>query len=187
MPDPFQSRPVRLHWAGWETDTYRLQQAGWSLSAEQDVAQGRMRIAMRHEGYRIYGLTHLQDWYFMDEMRYMNGTPDLQVQCMASRLDATIHQTGPFSFQPIDAVPQFMQRERRSIEDFAHFATPLARTREIILPEESVPDLLERILKLQQPAKTERLKRELAEDRAGMYLDAIPRQKFHAQILSIAA
>lgn len=183
------SMPVRLHWAGWESDTYRLQQAGWSFSAEQDVYRGAMRIAMRHEGCQVYGMTDLVDWDYMSA-RYGDFRPrdiTLPVRHMASRMNATIHQMGDFSFAPIDTKPQMMMGERRDIEDFAHFAAPLARTREIILPEETVPDLMERILKLQEPGRQEYYKEKLREERAGMLLDAVPRQRFHAQILSIAA
>jgi hypothetical protein len=54
----------------------------------------------------------------------------------------------------------------------------------VIIPEESVPDLLERILKLQQPARTERLKEEMRNPEG---LITVPKQNFHAQIISLAA
>lgn len=182
------SRPVRLHWAGWETTTTRLQQAGWSLSAEQDMREGRMRIALRHQGYQLYGITERVDHdYFHDPVYEQQRSLELRVAHMASRLTAEFVETGLPSFAPIDATPQFFRRERTSIEDFAHFAPPLVRTKEIILPEEGVAELMERILKLQEPAKVEYLKRTLAADRAGLMIEAHPRQKFHAQILSIAA
>jgi hypothetical protein len=41
-----------------------------------------------------------------------------------------------------------------------------------------VPELLERIIKLQQPARIERIKEELRGERR-------PEQKFHAQIISL--
>lgn len=59
-----------------------------------------------------------------------------------------------------------------------HFAGPLIRTSEIIIPEESVPELLERILKLQQPARMDRIREELRGERRR-------EQKFHAQIISM--
>ena len=81
----------------------------------------------------------------------------------------------------------FSKTEVRSLDDLAHFAVPLTRTNEIILPEENVDELLQRILALQQPGRTEHFRQQLRENREGMRLDAVPRQKFHAQILSIAA
>jgi hypothetical protein len=64
------SQPVRLNWLGWETDTLRLQQAGWRLSAQQDISWGRMRIAMEHEHAHMGGITGGVDF---DYQRVMYG------------------------------------------------------------------------------------------------------------------
>jgi hypothetical protein len=45
---------------------------------------------------------------------------------------------------------------------------------------------MKRILDLQQPDRIERIKASLR-DQDGMAIDARPRQKFHAQILSLVA
>lgn len=193
------SLPLKLNWAGWETNTHRLQANGWSLSAEQfmdDWCGGgpSMRIAMRHEGAQIYGMSGrvpFEPAYSLDAMRHGDYVRNmmLPVQFMASRVVINHMEAGPAAFSPIDAMPQFRPDTfvRKSLNDFAHFATPLVRTQEIILPEEDVSELLERILKMQQPAKTEYFKQQLAADREGMDMRYIPQQKFHAQILSIAA
>jgi hypothetical protein len=89
------------------------------------------------------------------------------------------------TFNPIDAKPQLVTTEVLSLDELVHFAPALVRTKEIILPEESVPELMEKILKLQQPGREAELKRQLNEDRAGQLVGSHPRQKFHAQILSI--
>jgi hypothetical protein len=144
---------------------------------------------MRHEGHQIYGITDLVEHRFMRQAQQWDDLANmvLPVRAMSSRLHATIHQADDFSFRAIDAMPQVTQAKILSIEDFAHFAPPLARTREIIVPDESVSDLMARILEMQQPERTEYFKRQLREDRDGRMLDAMPRQKFHAQIVSIAA
>ena len=48
-------RPHTVLWAGWETTTWRLQQAGWELISQQDFARGRIQLAMRHSAGRVYG------------------------------------------------------------------------------------------------------------------------------------
>jgi hypothetical protein len=60
---------LRLHWAGWETNTARLQQAGWQLSAEQDFYGNRMRIALRHEGMNLMAMTPSFDFHYMEAAR----------------------------------------------------------------------------------------------------------------------
>lgn len=110
------------------------------------------------------------------------------VPCQALGRRVEIHMHGVIdwtSFKPIDAHPQFVERTVASLEDLVHFAPALVRTQEIIVPEETVPDLMERILKMQDPARQARLKAELREARYGQDIRYAPQQKFHAQILSI--
>jgi hypothetical protein len=176
-----------LLWAGWETNTVRLQQAGWKLSAEQDFYGNRMRIAMSHEGMRLMAMTPSFDFHYMEmvrDPRALQKIPSQVVHVMGS--EVYIHEAGriDWSFQDIDAQPTFTTNKITKLEDLAHFATPLVRCNEIIIPEESVDALMERILTLQQPATTERLKEQL---RSPEGLAAVPQQKFHAQILSLAA
>lgn len=190
MQQRLLSWPLKLHWAGWEATTYSLQQAGWQLSAQQDVTRGAIRIAMKHAGHQCFGLTAMMDFNFMTALSGVGDMPNITipVQAMAQRMMIQLHETASLTaFKPIDATPQIAAYKVTTLDDFAHFAPPLVRTTEIILPEEDVPAMLARILELQKPAKTEYLKQKLAEDRTGMHIDAMPQQKFHAQILSIAA
>lgn len=183
--DAFLSQPVRIYFAGFESDTWKLQEAGWSLSAEQDIMSQSMRLAMRHEGLQLYGISDHQRWDYWDRMG--GRMPPLFVRHMAARMYVQMIESAPFSFEPIDARPMYAPSRTSRIEDLVHFAPAMVRTKEIILPEASVPQLMDQILKLQEPGRQERLKQQLAEEREGIRLDAIPRQKFHAQILSIAA
>jgi hypothetical protein len=100
--------------------------------------------------------------------------------------DITLHMSGriDWAFQPIDAAPQFTTSTITRLEDLCHFAVPLVRSQQIIIPEENVQDLMERILKLQQPGKTGRLREEMRNPEG---LLTIPRQTFHAQVISLAA
>ncbi len=180
------SRPVRLHWAGWETDTYRLQEHGWSISAEQDIASMTMMLALRHPHEAAYGISSRVPWEFMEERSFSTHPLDLGADFRFGR-DVIVHHMGGLpNFSAIDALPQMMETRRTRLEDFAHFTTPLVRTQEIVVPEESVEDLMARILKLQQPDRTERIRQSLRNPE-GYRLDTLPKQKFHAQILSFAA
>lgn len=185
--DRILSRPVRLHWAGWETNTLRLQQAGWQLSAEQDIASDSMRLAIRHEASRVYGLTARVPWHYMHELDRFQGVPDLPIQHIASRYEIVTHEMPSLNagFRPIDAMPQFTQARRVSLDDFAHFAAPLARTEQIIVPDEDVTALMDRILKLQDPARMERVREEVRRSHEpGLHFSAQRRQAVHAQIIS---
>lgn len=177
------SRPLRVHWAGWETDTFKLQKCGWKLSAYQDIRGSRIQMAFQHSGLRIEGITNVLPYQYeraldMREREYVDSLL-LTVQQMLGE-HVMVHQSGdlPAVWGPIDAEPRYTENRIVRLEDLAHFAGPLIRTNEIIVPEESVPELMERILRMQQPARIERIKEELR----GAHR---PQQRFHAQIISL--
>lgn len=183
------SRPVRLNWAGWETDTYRLQQAGWQLSAHQNYHRMTMGIALQNEREGIRGITGEIAWdfykYRMDRMGLPEHLPELPVRLMSHKIEVMHTMGNPFAdYRPIDAQPQFSQRRVSSLEDLVHFAPNLARTQQIIVPEETVDDLMARILEMQNTSRIERIRQEVRE---GDRVNFENRQKFHAQIISLAA
>jgi hypothetical protein len=185
------SRPAQVHWAGFESDTYRLQQAGWELAVEEEIEYDRIRLMMRHRDMRLYALTDAADYYYRrDEtpgreppLRFnvCMAAPSIQVQRM--------NVAGPMAFEnfrQIDAKPQMIESEIKSIEDFRIFATPLVRTEEIIVAPQTVSEMLQKILEMQLPEQERIRQRErLAESREAYLVGSGPRQRFHAQILSI--
>ena len=84
----------------------------------------------------------------------------------------------------IDAQPQLATFERKSLDDYVHFAPAHTRTEQIIIPKPNVSELMDHILELQQDARIERIK---AEVREGEHLSFIDKHKFEAQIISLAA
>ncbi|MER8640982.1 hypothetical protein [Mesorhizobium sp. M1252] len=188
--DPLLSRPVELHWAGWRSDTFTLQQHGWQISAEQDVCRMQMMMALRNERAGMSGVTARVDWRYMDDMRFADShrhMPPLPVHLMGRKIEV-MHTMGNAweNFNPIDAQPQFTpNREIRSLEDMVHFAPAHTRTQQLIVPEDSVDSLMARILEMQQGPRIERIRQEIRE---GDRIDfTAPRQKFHAQIISLAS
>jgi hypothetical protein len=148
-----------------------------------------MRIAMKHDGMNMLAMTPRFDFRYEEAVRdprYLDSIPIPVVAAMGR--DVRIHEHGrvDWMFKEIDAMPQWSTETVRRLEDLAHFAAPLVRCNEVIIPDESVPELMERILKLQQPARTERI-REQMRNPEGYEVSAIPKQKFHAQIISLAA
>lgn len=179
------SRPLKVEWAGWETNTYRLQQAGWKLSAEQDVYQNRLRLAMQHERMNLYAMSRMTDFEFERFARSrFDELPMIVMQAMGREVFIQEHGRIDWGFNAIDAKPCLADRKITRIEDLAHFAAPLVRCNEVIIPEESVPKLMERILELQQPARTDRIKEQM---RSPEGYSTQPQQKFQAQIISLAA
>lgn len=171
---------MRIEWGGWESTTTRLQQMGWEISAEQDIRFMGVRLALRHQDFKMYGLTSMLDLGVWEDLhRFEVDAALFRVQYMASRMHVQIREDLT-RFKPIDAMPQMV--EIKEIEDFKIFAAPLARTEEIIVDPDEVDRLLELIKEAQGPKQADIRKRDYEHVEA----DARPRQKFHAQILSVA-
>ena len=176
------SAPAEVIFAGFRSDTRILQQAGWLLSMNQDVYGHRIQLAMHHPGAGLYMLADEAGYRFMDAAYMRDSGPPLRFvirQC-SSKIVAQA-MTNFDAFAPIDAMPQYVTSERKSIEDFKIFAPPLVRTEEIIIEPQSVAECLDLIRKMQSPELAEIRKRNAQRDKP------ITQQNFHAQILSLAA
>lgn len=180
------SKPVPVHWLGWETDTWRLQQAGWELSVDQDHYGRRMRMVCRHQQQGFIGQTN--DIPFETHvLPHLTDIPRYIWQMSHMGRDIYVHSHGgPISsylnFKAVDAKPQLCFQRVKRLEDLVHFAgAPLVSNQALILPEATVDDLLKEILDRQEDAKLaffeDLVQREGDEQRAA--------PKFHAQIISL--
>lgn len=183
--DPIRllGRPITLHWAGWETNTARLQEAGWQISAHQDHYRDALQLALRSPHGDAHGVSARMDYQYFESGRMLDYQPQLHAHLTMGR-DVHFNIVGqPIPFEAVDAMPQYVSHRRQSLSDLNYFAAPLVRTRPIVVPEESVAELMERILKMQQPDRTARIQAALRNPE-GYMLDRLPEQKFHAQIIS---
>lgn len=186
-------------WAGWESDTYRLQEAGWQLSAEQDITSLRCRFAFKHPNFRIYGLSNLINYAeFYDSYSQDKGIfrqlPPLVIQYMASRMEIILYENFK-NFQPIDAQPSIITEEKKNIEDFMIFR-PIGNTKELIVTPQQVPELLDLIIAKQDPKQKEirekkrkewrKFAREINETQAISIEEEIdPRKNIVAQLITV--
>lgn len=185
------SRPATVWWAGFRSDTLRLQQEGWEIAAEEDVHYGRIRLMLRHREMKLYALTNETRYEYQRmhderdaplEFHVVMAAPNIQVRQLATDGLAAFD-----NFRQIDAKPQLCTETVKNIEDFKIFATPLVRTEELIVEPETVAAMLEKIRTMQAPEQARiRAKNRLAESGLGRGYDEQPRQTFHAQIISIA-
>lgn len=174
--------PIKLHWAGWETTTLQLQQAGWELSAVQDPYRDSITFAIRHEQIGMRGITPPLEFSHrvLDECGIPHHMP-VRLQHMAGNIVVRAENWGNWDFQPIDATPQMSQATMTSLDDLCHFPKlPLVRTQAIVLPEKTVDALLADILEKQQGAKMDYF-RDLVRREGSL----VPEHKFHAQIISL--
>jgi hypothetical protein len=179
------SYPHKVVFAGWVTTTTALQQAGWSLSAEQSIRERRINLAMEFEPARLQMMAEAQDFDFM---RHQQDSAERPLvfrvdMCVGSQIN--IHTSSQMiGWGAIDAQPQFTTATVRSLDDYGIFAKPMSRTEEIIVEPATVLALMEQIKSLQAPELADiAAKNRRARDRH----EPIRRQNFHAQIVSLAA
>lgn len=165
-----ENQLVNIRFAGWESNTYTLQQQGWQISVNEDPNSMHLQIALKHPAWHMYGLTQKVDYHRMREMGEMQRHSGicLEVVRMETRMsidasEAMIMQR----FSPVDARPSVVFKERVDIDDFRIFR-PLPQHNQIIVPEQNVDELLAKIHELQDPEqeriredKRNRMRREL--------------------------
>lgn len=180
------SRPVELHFAGWTSDTYRLQQAGWSIAVNEEPMYGFMSLALKHPQLNLFGSS---DKFNLDYYKHASYPMDPIGPINVRLASNFVMQSYSYKndkdwskYQAIDAAPQWIDSPIQSLNDMKIFAPNLVRTKEIIIPEYDVDDLLNMIIEKQQPAREQRIIQAVREDEMNR-----PKQTFHAQIISLAA
>jgi hypothetical protein len=190
----------RLYWAGWEADTLRLQREGWQISMEQEVHYCRMRVAIKHPQFQMYGLSRSIEFDFMGYgsphgyIQQMREFPVIAIDKMASNFTVTMI-ADMSTFQPVSAVPEFSMMERKHIDDFKIFK-PLDQVKEIIIARPNVKELLDQIIAQQDPKQAElRDKRRKELRKIGRALEGMrpedieiikPDEELVAQIVAVA-
>ncbi len=177
-------RPIKVHWAGWESTTARLQQAGWEVAAEQDAFRNTMRLAFNHPQHGAQGITEVTDHdYYRDQASHgphMEHMPlELPMRVHMGR-EVRVHSAGIPNLAAIDAYPSICHQGIHKLEDLAHFRPAAVRTNPYVLPEESVDELLSRILEMQEKAKTDYFRDMIAREGS-----ALPAHRHCAQIISL--
>lgn len=171
------SRPINILWAGWETNTRRLQAAGWQLSAYEDIA-GRygspvLAVAFKHPTLRVSGVTRLHEWRYNVEFdpRVMYGTDtglNLEAHDMGVRQRTVIppprYHDEKIWFDAIDARPVFSEEPVQRLEDYAHFKYIERDAKQIFLDETSAEELVELAMERQKPV-ADKMRKRLLEDR----------------------
>jgi hypothetical protein len=160
------SRPVPVHWAGWETDTTRLQRNGWQLAVEFEPMKDMYALMMRHPEMNMTALTSairldhglsLMDNYsrrgFADPSPGVNAMVPFNVIKVAPQFEnVRIQSTASWeNFQLIDAEPQMVETTIERPEDLNIFALAMSQAEQVAIDKAdmSVVEHLEAIKDLQ--------------------------------------
>lgn len=188
------SYPVRVEWAGWETDTHRLQQSGWEIAVDYEPYRMAYRLMMRHRMIRLYAITAaevIENYTNVLGPGMHERFPMFRVMHCAPSIEVVRITDDLTNFQQIDAQPMMINQEIKRIEDLNIFNVPLTRTEELVVDKAnmSVIEHLQAIKELQSPEQArirERIRREGAVPQGGL-IDAAPKTEVLANVVTFAA
>ncbi len=188
-----QSYPYKVFFEGFESDTYRLQSAGWQIACDGQYSAALntecLRLLIKHPHLKVTGISEaqaIQRYLFsdFDSERFYKSLvfkiiaihPQIQVYGVQSTAQITS------AFHEIDATPWIMNRV--DLNSCPIFRTLIKPQNEIIIDQADVNILLEEILKKQSP-----IQRDIREkNRKQEAREAIAENKvLHAQITSLVA
>lgn len=198
-----RSLPVRVRFAGFESDTLTLARAGWDLSMKQGYgfrSGYEMQLVMRHgdKNKAIYCMSHpLNLDYgapgraFSDAMYYAKLMSEIGFDIAYAHSDISFRHMVPMStasflrdsFMPIDPRPQEVEE---SIKDFKFFKVAKPTVKDLIVAPEDVPELLNLVMKAQAPMLEKVRARERSRKNFEEHI-LQPRHSVEAQIITLGA
>jgi hypothetical protein len=153
------SPPIRVRWAGWESDTTRLWRAGWEISAEQDYYMDVLRIALKHKEAQMYGISNPIPYREIVSAGPFNEREILAKigldMAIASDITLNIVDTSLPKFEPVEAKPTFIERKIYHLEDLKIFKPSPKDAQEVLLDMPTIDEVLKYALKLQEPIQAE--------------------------------
>lgn len=184
------NQPVRLCWAGWETDTFKLQNAGWQISAEQDFHYNGIRIAINHPKADVQGITLIENFDYREvidgnNLRHAILPVMLRFEIMGKTIHIKQMNSPDVRFGPIDATPHLMTDYKiHSLEDLAHFqSVGYEKARhEVFLHEANINQILEMALQRQEPEQ-DRIRKEMLQRKE---IDRMKRGRLHTELRLVA-
>ncbi len=203
--DRWIQNPVcKVYFAGFESDTYRLQRSGWSVSARQQISTYSsgfdISLVLKHEAANLYALSNRVslDYGMLHNMYEVANHLIFHLQQVSSSMYVQTMNGIPGSlekyyneFNPISCVPEYTN-ERICLSNLNIFK-PLVETKEIVLGPKTVNEALEYVLKLQEPEQVairEEKRKELARAAVNEKFnrtDVKPAYEIKAQIITLAS
>lgn len=180
-----------VHFAGFSSDTYRLQCNGWQIATREEPMNGSITLLLNHREHGIQAAAVTRSRFYSDEWHHNYGRgvrpPEFNVIKLATdmrvRIETihTLHNTmmNFDDFRLGDMTPQTVHLKEYEIGKlplFAEAKKPLAE--QIIVPQRDISDLLAEIRSRQVADIAEIREREKRRE-----LQTIQ----HASILALAA
>ena len=201
-----QNAPISVRLAGWQSDTYTLQQHGWQISASQRMDIMALQIALRLPGdrgqdtYCVSNMVDMQYWRSGQDRLEMLKHLEINIPYSGANVALRVDQPGRTyrmvgdlrahaeTFYPVDATPHYVDLDKdHKLEDMVVFR-PLPKDELIVAPD-TVPGLMDKILALQDPKMKELLQEQRKREARNGARDGAdaPKLQNHCSIISIAS
>jgi len=150
---------TEVYWAGWRSDTYSLQKAGWQIAMQEIHTRFQYQFAFSHPQYQFWGLSEPIEArevmrFQQDGCQGRRKMPMIIIYHMASDIQLEV-ETMNTQFVPIDATPNIIKVEIISMADMNIFRTIGNDVKEILVPKPNVASLLNQIIESQAPYQKE--------------------------------
>lgn len=162
---------------------------------EQDMIRGRIRLAIKHDGLKLVGVGETAEYNFGMVHKLNDPTPIFVIRHLATEMRVyNVHLPSLSDFKPVDAVSHVTLDQPKDINDLLLFAPSPVSAQEIVVAERDVSDILDELLKRQQPdqaAIRHRMRMDqskmVREGLRGDGIEPMPRLTTHANIVAFAA
>lgn len=170
--DQWMRNPIcRVYFAGWESDTLKLQREGWEISAQQDPYRRDISLALYHRQSGLTALTNSKSFGSMawatPYMAELAEVLSFNVVAMHNNIRAMYMPMREQSVRwaPISCLPECseMTTVEKSIHDIVPFRSFNPDAEQIVVAPDSVPQVLDLLLKCQVPAAEARRTRQRKE------------------------
>lgn len=164
----FGGEPIKLRWGAWVSDSYLLQREGWQFNAEEHYEAYtnchaiRLAVTSPDNNLIISGVIRMGREEFMGPYNWNRfGERPVEMQQYYSPRDvfryADREEINSWSaMQAVDVtVPTHATERQIAMRDFKFLQPATNAKNEIYIPEASVDELLNQILKIQYPEQQE--------------------------------
>lgn len=158
------SPPLKVRWAGWESDTYTLAKNGWDISVTQGYSANmfnrNLQVAMRSKAFKLYGISHGMDIDYQRVMTEPHYWQSIVIEMNGIAHDIPVRQQGIVpaaleNMRPIDPIPEYAYLTPIMLSQCQIFRTFDIQAREILLSEPTLEQVLDYAINLQEPRQKE--------------------------------
>lgn len=160
------SKPFKLYWAGWKTDTLSLQKEGWCISVSENHMMSSLRIAIKNDSLNIRGISNfLYVEYERFLSQYVNNNFNIDINISVAKMSMSerifMIDQPEYEFIPIDAKPTSTQKYC-DFDDLILFkkVEVIENVKDIFLKDASMSEILRFALNKQEPEQ-ERIRKEM--------------------------